>query len=1147
MEIFLGFLLIGILVVLYEKINNLKTQVEALKDRLKIFESMISNQNATSKKISTSLPQKQPNETSEAQPKFETISKPELIAKPIQAPPQSIAKIEQAKSSDATKPTAKIEPKPIPKKEKSLLWIKAEDQLMENWAGVLGGIILIIGIGFFGTYAYIYFSSIIRSILILTVSIGFFGLSLWFQKKKGWDLFSALLQSISGAIFLFTSLASGYIDGIQWIENDSIAFVVLFIGILVNLGIGYHKNKEIFGSLHFTLSLAALVTVPSGNLSLIAGTSIAIVVIIKNYFSKWNYHLLTVSILYFIFHLYELNTGVILKENSFDKISGILCIVVFYGIAHSIHYNVNFYKENKGIISILTNILNICFAGILLLQYSTGEKYATIFIAIAAISLFYSSYYARKKEIRWLFISDLWTAEFITLIFIYSLNKWNVPISYIFGLCALEITLFHLWNLRNENGIFRKASLILQQVSSLIFILMCIFSEEIALKLMGIGFIAFYIGILHLINFSEKFHKENKFYSIATYIYHVFLGSILSFQYIFIEKYASLGIALVAILFFICSYISKRKNIDWLWKADFWAFQYISLVTILSLNSWNLPVSYILLLTSIETMLFHIWNTKPKYQIFVSFSSILQFGFSLIFLLYSFITRDNKLDWNANLNSALHVIYLICYFLFYIKSNSIYNKVIFKQNPAISTMINNWNGVLMPLGLIQLYLTYQNSIYSDWIISVVICVLLYLRSKKQLNSLAIGLAIIISIIQISFWLYAYQLQNIDLILYIKAIPFLIIYGFSIYFSNYEKLKLNLKFPGIYALTIHICFILYISFLSISTLIFGILCLIFSLVTLEAGFFLKNRTEKKEIPGNPDFHLHFLSYGFLLLFLQQHIFVHLQSETIFILPLVSWIQIFASLVLFYHLFFNEIEIDVIFKKIRPFFAESILVLLILIFYKTVPDSWLPVAWSFFTIPVYFTSRWEKIQLLHFRSYAILIYLINCALIAFLSSSKDPEGISLLNQKWIPVIFAFIVQLLSLLIIFKNFNSKSKIDSLSWPKLARIENFFLQLKSAILFYPLYISAFLFLYWYFSGGYLTLLWTTLAFSIFIVSLIFKENHFRYVSSTIIILCIIRLIFFDLAREGTIIKAFVFLGIGIILLIMNYLYKRFRIGDLK
>ncbi|MBC7451198.1 MAG: DUF2339 domain-containing protein, partial [Cytophagales bacterium] len=63
-----------------------------------------------------------------------------------------------------------------------------------------------------------------------------------------------------------------------------------------------------------------------------------------------------------------------------------------------------------------------------------------------------------------------------------------------------------------------------------------------------------------------------------------------------------------------------------------------------------------------------------------------------------------------------------------------------------------------------------------------------------------------------------------------------------------------------------------------------------------------------------------------------------------------------------------------------------------------------------------------------------------------------------------------------------------------------------------------------------------------VFIISILLKEQHFRYIALGSLAICIIRLVFYDMVQASTLNRALVFLGVGLIMLGMNSLYNKFK-----
>ena len=74
------------------------------------------------------------------------------------------------------------------------------------------------------------------------------------------------------------------------------------------------------------------------------------------------------------------------------------------------------------------------------------------------------------------------------------------------------------------------------------------------------------------------------------------------------------------------------------------------------------------------------------------------------------------------------------------------------------------------------------------------------------------------------------------------------------------------------------------------------------------------------------------------------------------------------------------------------------------------------------------------------------------------------------------------------------------------------------------------------------MTFLWVLEALGLLVLSITLKEKYFRYVSLSVVGLCIVRLMFFDLSNTDFLIRALVLLGVGIVLLVMNSLFKKYK-----
>ncbi len=144
----------------------------------------------------------------------------------------------------------------------SLLIKKIEHQFAENWTGILGTAIMVLGIGYLSIYTALKVSPIFR-ILILWLYAGILVGSYFFLKtKEKWFKTGLWLRSAGASLFLFGCFGASQIPALTFIHSIPIAYSLIGIGIAINLYVGYIIRQQTFLSLHVILSILILCVIP---------------------------------------------------------------------------------------------------------------------------------------------------------------------------------------------------------------------------------------------------------------------------------------------------------------------------------------------------------------------------------------------------------------------------------------------------------------------------------------------------------------------------------------------------------------------------------------------------------------------------------------------------------------------------------------------------------------------------------------------------------------------------------------------------------------------------------------------------------------------------------------------------------------------
>lgn len=974
-----------ILIVLWRRNSELKEDLHKSSLRMASIEKKLNDLQA--------LPIHSVQEQIKLQGKPEEISKPlsETEQKREEIPPAVIEAKEEKISLDSIVPAEEKEAAPqteiiqntVPEKKEKSWWQKTEKSLMENWTGILGAVILVLGVGFLAAVAFIIVPPFVRFLIIT----GFAGAVYWIsrylkRKDESWEKLSDILFSTSAVIFLIACIGSYGISGIKFVEDPLFSIPFILLGLGVNLYAGYSRNREIYASLHIVLTFIGLASAPQNLVILFIASAVTILAVRKNYSVRWDWHLFLTAFSYFCFHLYNYaQREPAIKSDVFLRVSGIVLVSSVYINALYVHYLEAFYSEEKlPRTALLTHISSWIFLGISLLGYSTGSYWTPIYILAVGAGAFILSQTARKRNIRWLYVCDMWAAEALTLIGIFGLEKWDIPFFVLILFSGVQAMIFALWNIREKSAVLTGSSILLLSVFQAVMAVIVILNQERAANLD-------FRDILNLSAFTVFVFLEGIYYH-----YSRKLGEDL---------------------------FSENRFLYWI-------------------------------------------SEIPGFLFAVSFLSLYAYADRQIYAPAAFAA-------------------LICGIGFY-RSRI--------QSPGIGA------------GLLFLFIISLTDSWND---------MKSFGSEKPLDFLS------------------------------EAAPHFFSIVFLMKHSFVKEFEKKFSIPFLYIFNLHLLLSIHFFTVSVSPFLTGVSALLLSFILIE---FSENSSlaEFLEDSGSSK-HLIINSLIFSAVFLYRHLLIHLQSGAyLWIFPVRFWIELFALAVFSFMLFRKSTAYTFYNENVQPFFAELSLFFSVLAGLTVLPEHWSPPYWAALAILCYLISNVKNMDLSRFAQYSLIVQAVNCFYIAFISSSEDNPGGLWQNSKWIPALTAIALTFPYLYMVYSSFRQKeirypgvlSRADRVSVLAQKRV--------FSLAFYPFFAAVFLFLYWSAAGAILTLLWVAFAFAVFAFSLLVKEKHFRYASLAILFFCIFRLIFHDLSSTGALTRAFVFVGTGIILLIMNSLYNKYK-----
>ncbi|OQY33171.1 MAG: hypothetical protein B6241_08700 [Spirochaetaceae bacterium 4572_59] len=351
--------------------------------------------------------------------------------------PESSPDVPLDKSGRKKRSGSEIKPHPLPPVLKKL-----EKQFLDNWTGILGAVIIVVGVGFLSLYAALNMGEFARFLLLLFLAAIPAGLFYYLKDSEKWVRQASWFRSISGAIFLFACLGSGGIPGLQWIHNPFQSLGLLMLGIVVNLGLSSLGGKQYFASFHTLLSLLALIVIPPGTTTLVVAALICLYAIIQTYKVCWDLHLLLTITGFFAYHLFWMTS---LQKDGFSDLArfqGAGAVVLIFMAAAMIHYRKNYATGRFELFPFLVHLANWAYFSAGMILYIGEYQWRTVPLIAAALAAMVLAGMAEKKDIKWLRTTDYMIMQILVLAALFTLKGWDVQNYMIWGLIFAETTIF---------------------------------------------------------------------------------------------------------------------------------------------------------------------------------------------------------------------------------------------------------------------------------------------------------------------------------------------------------------------------------------------------------------------------------------------------------------------------------------------------------------------------------------------------------------------------------------------------------------------------------------------------------------------------------------------------------------------------------
>ena len=1035
-----------------------------------------------------------------------------------------------------------------------------EKQFADNWTGILGTAIMVLGIGYLSIYTALKVEPLFRVLILWLYSGLLVGSYYLLQKKEKWTKTGLWLRSAGASLFLFGCFGASQIPALAFITNDYAGYGLIGAGIALNLYIGYIIKQQTFLSLHVILSVLVLCVIPEKMLITFILTAITCTTgIILSYKEKWEYHLLIVIIAFIIFDIWFNAEGSTLSAT--QNIIAILGIIIVAGSCmymqyRSVYENTRFEKS-----AFITHLINWILFALGLILHSTGSPFKTFVLFSGAIICLIIALRARKRRIYWLYHLDGMVAFVLFALSIIMLNDWNIGIDII--ACILYLTtavcLFVVYSQKEIllHKIFLGINHFLAIALIVFSVLMISNSLEpskitnVTVSIISLTIISLAVAIISALK-KDLFvidalfgGKEQSLNGILSIIFSVFVllnwNSIYgnSFYYVLVSiallwcflkmKLESKTFDIGRLFFFSLSIIigillvntQEKSYLDWtltLSLLSVTVFNWITprfytntflirFLSVLGINGLLLMLSYKYLsqLPILQVFSFFgiallnhefLWiNFKRKkldsdnqtllyifYFLFVAIGSI-------SFLNYSFRLGNSEIGL-----TCLGISIIEAYVLFAQRLRKTSHEIIggWKSFNLLNSEFILFNTLLFGFACLKIEYT------TVYLFGLAIITFLGFKKFDEFKRYYIYSFIIVVVGVITTFYLAIEKRTSDksLIYIVQSIGVLLSVGYS--YLQYKSEKENSKVFTSALNYIQNIWIILLLFIQIKTSYLPLCLMVLALVNY--GLIASNRI-KISLYNAPIIGI----LGIIISIFYSAIRLNNFDLTDWVLQLGSIGLAIVLLVLLHKK-----------SKIVLYSADQIIlnIWVSIMMFSQLDRKWLLVYWAITAIVNLFLYH-KKIS--KEKTINVIYYLLANIHLAFLS-------FNFYETRFLPI-YLLLFALLGIYVFL----------AYKW-----MEAF--KLKNSLLIYTATLSIGCFLYLTFDKGILTFFWILEALGLLILGIILKEKYFRYVSLSLVGICVIRLMFFDLSNTDFLIRALVLVGVGVVLIIMNSLFKKYK-----
>lgn len=314
--------------------------------------------------------------------------------------------------------------------------------LKENWAGIIGIIILALGVVYGAIYLGLHASTFWSFAQLIGVGLVFLCASLVLKRQSIWHDLSVWMLVASGSVVLLTVVGAPHFEAIKFYESNTIWLTMLVLALAYNVVLAYISESQPVACLLLSINILALCAAPLNPVVLFLAVTVAIISIVFGLKQAWHYVPVVIVAGYTV--LYSVWFAKLLADNNQWMYASMLISAIAISLFALLCYYNKLYRNQPPQTTLFAYSTIWILMGLQVIWYINTIDWRFLPLCLIATVGLGLGFLARNKKPYGLYFTNLLASQIFIVSAVFAIQLQNIEIPFVLWLAAIESLVFAL-------------------------------------------------------------------------------------------------------------------------------------------------------------------------------------------------------------------------------------------------------------------------------------------------------------------------------------------------------------------------------------------------------------------------------------------------------------------------------------------------------------------------------------------------------------------------------------------------------------------------------------------------------------------------------------------------------------------------------